>query len=899
MTASISEESRPLTLPTEDVLDEPLSLWKTAAVGESLLLMANTLSVGACMGIGIATCFHSPLILFAAATTLPIVYCLSIIFNDPYYEDPRKREQYRSDILAIGLEKFIEKHGWEKLDQYGFLLKGSSPLITPEAYAEAFFQTPRASDSSLLWEGLERGLFLKSDYPKIEKLILPDVRRLIHSEKIWKAIDAGLFSSNRDQLRQELSQFFRRADGFELLLIWRRLRDAGLVPQAFPCANWAESKCFSVEIFMQKAEEKRRRLKRSFAQDCEVFKSIAEQDRESVFRGRLNLIKSISVTNAPEHLLLQSIERKLHSRIKSAKAEFERALEQIDQSEREERAQIAASYSKSQREHPFYFSFERLSLQAFIDQFGIQKIDHMRASCNFPSIRDWSERFIEESNPPIVMSLERGYLNERAKRHLEAYLLERFSNPWELFESCEFKKALEAQLFSKEVLIERASKMEPMEDPLRLLRIAFILDKHDLCPADWQIKFPWIKKLSGHFHSQEQYFERRKMAVGSDFFLEEQQQRWHREVLRSISGSLDPYAFEKDLDELSLDAFISKYGWDFIEEHCLSSVRDHFFSNCKMPEDQMKSPIFWTLAQLEALSKEQKHSASAYLLKEFPLALESGLISRAIESDLFDERTAFQEALSEIDPREQRDALIQLWPKIKERGLIPDSLSSLASWFDHSKKRTLEEFEESYLDYSLRRKWKSAPLFELFDRYGIDAFVDWGLNDPDLIFRLEQEDPTWSHDTWNWKLLEKGLLPAQKRDEWMSSWLKRHPTFREKIVLPEFWKAFNEGLFSKQHLDLIANSLHHPTTFLFASEWIEHLDEIAELPLVFNPEEKLLYNWLKNHQSRQGGALLDREFAAYKQQIGWIGEGDFEVGLEKKEFIEERSHPLRKIFRGG
>lgn len=860
---------------------QPPALFKTAFVGESLLILFSTVAIGAFAALCIAS---SPLPLFLASAALPVAACFAIIFNDPYYEDPLKREHYGAEISRLGLEAFIEKHGWERLERYGFCFSGRSPLITKEAYTKAFFDEPRSVDSSLIWRGLERNLFLDESLDALAEVLLNHISELIDDGRIWTAHRCGVFNHRKDALVRGLSKFMRCAEGYDILAIWTHLSRGDLVPEDFPLAPWAKRNCGVIDAFESRAKLQREQLRKAYLESKAQLEESAEAQRGDILCEK-----------EPDLSQLRGVVETLERDLKLLHENYMRDLGIIAGEEATLRSAMQAEFESEKAAFDLYFSFDSLCLQELIEIFGIDGIERSRLESNFPSESEWSEKFITESDPPLWVSLEKGLLDAKGRARAEALIVERLEGPWDIAEKSAVLRAIDLGIFEdKTALRDLLSTIEPMHDPLRLLHCYSSLQRRSLIPHAWSA-YPWLAELGPQFVERSHYFD-----VGyEDPFLQMQQERWHRDVLEMIYGVVDQVRFQSDLQEMPLKGFVDRYGWDCITQLCLDAFAKRFFIEFSLEKEQLASGLLWPLVESGVFSEAQKEALESALLDNLPRSIEGGDVQQALAYGLFEERSALREAIDAIDPREERALLIAAWPWLRVNGLLGENLHAISSWFDRSARSASFEtgFEEAYATYQAQRDWREKTLVEWGELYGKEQLLSRVMQERSLIDRWEREDPLWSSDQWNWILFERGLLSDAHVRRWMQAWIERHPTFREKVLSPDFAKAFRLALFSEEDLKVIAASFHHPSTFLIAEEFVQGLDWISDLQITFTPEEKLLYTWIKNHQSWYNSQALERAFADYKREIGWRGSAGFDFELENKDFSTAEGEGLfKKIF---
>lgn len=861
--------------------EESLTLLNTALVGESLFMLFSIMATGAALGLYFSI---SPMPLFLSGVALPIAACCARIFNDPYYEDPAKREQYRAEISRIGLEAFIEKHGWEKLERYGFCFAGSSPLITKEAYTKAFFESPRPVDSPLIWRGFERDLFLEESFEHLADLLLDHVSALIADGRLWSVLECGVFAGRKTRLVEGLSKYLRQADGYDILAIWTRLDGQGLVPKAFPLSAWAQRNCTMVDLFEKDIKEQKAQLRADYLAARAQLKEVAEQARGKILSQK-----------EPGHHALRQISDQLQEDCCLLESDYMHNLEKITEEEKRLRMVVNGEFEAEKRAFNLYFTFDTCRLEELITMFGVGTIEKSQRTFGFPSISELSQKFMSEIDPPLWICLEKGWLNRPAQERAEKLILCASANPWDIAEQPAAVRALDLGLFQDRApLLERLGQIDPLRDPIRLLRCYHTLHQRDLVPKQWK-GYAWLESLGPQFEARREYFE----GSADDPFLKMQQEHWHREVLEKIYDVEDPTTFQNDQMEMSLQEFVLCYGWDCIAQLCLEVFAERFFSEYPSAQEQLKTGLLWPLAAAYPFSETQKKAIESALLENVAVALDLGDVQQALDMGLFPERSTLVEAIDALDPKEYRALLVQIWPWIKGNGFVGDLLRQIAPWFDCAAQGILDEpsFARAYQAYIAECDWKHQSLMQWAEHYGAAPFVKRVMQESALIDRWEREDALWSFDRWNWILFEKGLLSEAHVHRWMHAWIVRHQTFREKILSPDFAKAFRLSLFSEDDLKEVARSFHHPSTFFSAAELISALDWIAVLQITFSAEEKLLYNWAKDHRAWQDPALLERAFAAYKKQIGWSAHSGFGFDSESKRINNADSERLlHKVF---
>jgi len=867
---------------SEPPVEESLTLLKTARVGESLLLLFS--AVGLCTFAGLFFA-SSPLPLFLAGALLPIATCLAVIFNDPYYEDPLKRELYREEIRDIGLEAFIQKHGWEQLERYGFCFSGSSPLITKEGYTEAFFDAPRSIESPLLWRGLEHDLFLKGSLDRLADLLISDVQLLLRDGRFWKAESHGVFALRKEQVSAEISKYLRHAAGYDILALWTRLEKADLVPLAFPLASWAKQSCAKVEAFELQAKIQKEELRKDYLETKAGLRENADRKRAEIL-----------LEKEPDMHELRAVAEEFEKTLEWLEQNHRENIEHIISKENELRAEVRADFEGAKAQFGLYFTFDEHTLYELIEMFGLPAIELSRAEFGFPSPVDWSDKFIEETEPPLWISLEKGLLDARGEARAERMILEQLESPWDIAEKSLALRAFDAGLFKEKApLLRLLGAIEPLRDPIRILKCYSALSRRSLVPIEWDV-YPWLKELGPQFESRRKYFE----AGNDDPFLQMQQERWHREVLEKIYHVEDQTKFQSDLELMPLKEFALRYGWDCITQLCLDAFASRFFSEYPHSKEQLASGLVWPLVEGGCFDQKQKAALEKELLDNVVKGLIRGDIQQALGLGLFTDRSALRSAIDKLDPKSDRDVLVQVWPWLKGNGLIGDFLREITHWFDLAARGHVDQngFGKAYSIYLAERDWKEKSLANWAKLYGKEALLKRMMQERTLMDRWEREDPLWSSDHLNWTFFERGLLSDSHVHRWMTAWIKRHPTFREKILSPDFAKAFRLSLFSNDDLRVIAASFHHPSTFLFAKDLIKGLDWIADLQIAFSAEEKLLYNWAKVHRMCTPSEALEREFAAYKKQIGWKFDSGFGFDTESKSIeVEEGEGLLDKVFR--
>lgn len=879
MVASVTNlDSDLVEMPGEE---KPPSLLKTALVGESLLMLFSCIALGACASIYFST---TPLSLFLGGLLLPIAACFAIIFNDPYYEDPVKREKYRAEISTLGLEAFIEKHGWERLERYGFCFSGSSPLITKETYTEAFFEAPRVIDSPLIWRGLEHDLFLDKSFDDLADLLLGHVSQLINDGRFWIAYKRGLFKMRKNELLARLSKHLRTAEGYDILAIWTRLDREGLVPAAFPLKLWAQQNCAAVETFELSAKRQKDELRLTYLESRAALKEEAERVRQELLREK-----------EPDMHQLREIAKNLDQDLTQLDENYTQNLEKIKAQEQQLRAAVCTEFETKKEPFGLYFTFDTCSLGELIQRFGFAAIKQSRLEFNFPTETEWSDKFISEPNPPLWISLEKKMLDARGRLKAENMLLEAIGDPWDIVDKPAVLRAVDLGLFKdKSQLKNILSAIDPLRDPLRILRCYGALHQRALVPSQWE-KYPWLSQLGPQFEARRKYFE----ASDEDSFLKMQQERWQREVLEMIYDVEDQTKFQSDLEQMPLREFVLCYGWDCILQLCLEDFSRRFLAECPSVKKQLASGLLWPLVERGLLDDSQKKELELALTEEVAKGLKTGDVQQAFRIGLFADPRRLRGAIDHLDPKQERTLLVRVWPWLRGNGLVGENLREISNWFDQAAEGVADEkgFAQAYQDYLSEREWREESLAQWAKRHGGKLFLKRMMQDHSLVDRWEREDPLWSSDRWNWIFLERGLLSDEHVRRWMRAWIHRHPTFREKVLSQDFARALSMALFSDEDLKLIAASFHHPSTFAFARDLIRGLDAIADLQIAFSPEEKLLYNWAKDHRSWRDEEALEREFTAYKKQIGWRGNCGFGFESETKCIETQQGKGLfQKVF---